>query len=75
MLVLTLIFSTPIIITSLGGLFSERSGVVNIALDGLMMFGGFGAATALVFLEKSEPLVPWAPWLSIIIGMLVGAII
>ena len=72
MLVLALIFSTPIMITALGGLFSERSGVVNIALDGLMMFGGFGAATALVFLEKSTSL---APWIAIVIGMVVGALI
>jgi len=72
MLVLTLIFSTPIIITSLGGLFSERSGVVNIALDGLMMFGGFGAASALVLLDGPPSLTPW---ISIGIGMLVGALI
>lgn len=72
MLVLTLIFSTPIIITALGGLFSERSGVVNIALDGLMMFGGFGAATTLVLLKTSSSI---APWISIGVGMLVGALI
>lgn len=72
MLVLTLIFSTPIIITSLGGLFSERSGIVNIALDGLMMFGGFGAATTLVLLKNTTSL---APWISICVGMLVGALI
>lgn len=72
MLVLTLIFSTPIIITALGGLFSERSGVVNIALDGLMMFGGFGAATTLVLLKTSSAI---APWISIGVGMLVGALI
>ncbi len=72
MLVSTLILSTPIIIASLGGLFSERSGVVNIALDGLMMFGGFSAATAIVFLENSTSL---APWWALIIGMIVGALV
>lgn len=78
MITLTLIFSTPIIITSLGGFFSERSGVVNIALEGLMMIGGFAAATSIVFLEKSTFLInnaPWSiPWISILIGAIVGGI-
>jgi simple sugar transport system permease protein len=73
MLTLTLIFSTPIIIVALGGLFSERAGVVNIALEGLMMIGGFSAATSIVFLEKTIPGL--APWIAIVIGMLVGGLV
>ena len=72
MLALTLVFSTPIIITSLGGMFSERAGIVNIGLEGLMMFGGFTAATALVYLQPHTSL---APWLAILLGAFVGGLI
>ena len=37
----TMFFSIPLLIVALGGMFSERSGVINIALDGLMVMGAF----------------------------------
>ncbi|MCK5758556.1 MAG: ABC transporter permease [Clostridiales bacterium] len=61
-------FTIPLLITSLGGLYSERSGVVNIGLEGLMVVGFFAGAVTIKTLEVA------LPDLSIVIGLLVGII-
>lgn len=63
----------PLLLTGLGGLFSERSGVVNIALDGLIIFGALaGAITTLTLEPKVGALAPWLGWVA---GAVVGGLI
>lgn len=69
---IALMFGAPIVIAALGGLFSERSGIVNVALEGIMMIGAFAAASVTVLLEPSLP--GFAPWIGIVAGMLAGLV-
>ncbi|MCX7023368.1 MAG: ABC transporter permease [Spirochaetes bacterium] len=64
-----LMMASPILIAATGGMISERSGVVNIALEGLMAIGAFTAATAHYFLEPS---VPGSVWLSLVLACAAG---
>lgn len=67
-----LIYSAPLIFTSIGGVFSERGGVVNVGLEGIMVMGAF---SGVVFnLEFAETLGAATPWISLLVGGLVGAL-
>ncbi|HOO27449.1 MAG TPA: ABC transporter permease [Lachnospiraceae bacterium] len=47
----TMFFTIPLLIVALGGMFSERSGVVNIALEGIMTMGAF---CSILFLNLTD---------------------
>ncbi len=67
-----LFYSAPLILTALGGVFSERSGVVNIGLEGLMVMGAFvGIVFNLTFFDVFGT---WTPWISILVAMVIGSI-
>lgn len=66
----TLVYSAPLIFTAIGGVFSERSGVVNVGLEGIMVMGAF---SSIVFnLLMGPTLDNWTPWLGLLVGGLVG---
>jgi len=67
---------TPLILAALGGIFSERSGVINIALEGIMLTGAWAAAWFAHFAKNSLNMMGWAPsivpWLSLAVAALFG---
>ncbi|MFN3267611.1 MAG: ABC transporter permease [Deinococcales bacterium] len=73
--------TTPLLFAALGGMYSERSGVVNIALEGIMIFGALTAAIVAQQLEApilaANPgaTVWWTAWVGVLAGVLVGALI
>lgn len=57
--------AVPIAMAGLGGLWAERAGVVNIGLEGMMIFGTWGAGFAGY---------QWGPWAGLLAGVAFGAL-
>ncbi|TBH21177.1 ABC transporter permease [Thermus thermamylovorans] len=73
----TLRQTTPLLLAALGGMYSERSGVVNIALEGIILFGALAAA---VTVERVEAALgpgsyPWLPWVGVLSAMATGGLV
>ncbi len=63
----TLRVSTPLILCAMAGLFSERSGIIDISLEGKMLFAAFAAGAVAA--------VTGSPWLALAAGMLISTVL
>ncbi len=66
----TLPVAIPLLLVALGGMFSERSGIINIALEGIMLFGAFFGCLAVLVLQSLQ----MNPQIILITAMLVAAV-
>lgn len=64
---ITLMYSTPLVFGALGGVISERSGVINIGIEGMMTIGAFAGATVGYYTAN--------PWLGFLVAGLAGGVL
>lgn len=67
-----LIYSAPLIFTSLGGVFSERAGIVNVGLEGIMVIGAF--AGVVFNIEFASIFGKTTPLLAVLVGGVAGLV-
>lgn len=66
-------FSIPLLVVALAGMFSEQSGIINIALEGIMVMGAFVATIYLYFASQAENFQPnKALAIAILLSFIVG---
>ena len=69
----TLIYAVPLLIVALAGVFAERSGIINLALEGIMIFGAFIGVLFINIAQQNHWFTSKQGQLLVVITMLVAA--
>ena len=73
----TLIYTVPLILVALAGVFAERSGIINLALEGIMIIGAFVGAWFVRTMQEggwNENAAQWLLLLTLLITAAAGAL-
>lgn len=70
----TMIYAVPLMIAALAGIFAERSGIINLALEGIMIFGAFCGVLFVRIMQENMILVKEQGQLLMLLAMLVASI-
>ena len=66
MLLATLRLAIPLTLASIGGVLCERSGIINLGIEGMMLMGSFGAVVG--------SHISGSPWIGVLFGIAVGGL-
>lgn len=66
MLLATLRLAIPLTLASIGGVLCERSGIINLGIEGMMLMGSFGAVVG--------SHISGSPWIGVLFGIMIGGL-
>ena len=70
----TMLYAIPLMIVALAGIFAERSGVINLALEGIMIIGAFVGALFVRIMQENQVFTQEQGQLLMLLALVVSAI-